>query len=132
MGAGMTKLHQQIDDMRARLAESSENERILLRALSHALDEVDQQLLQDVRQVTADHEARRVAILGELHILAARLCAFPAREAAATIDASARAVAEPARVVSRHAPGDWRLAARNIEDNLDLYAGPAAQPVRVE
>lgn len=127
----MTKLHLQIDDMRARLAENSENERILVRALSHALDEVDQQLLKDVRQVTAEHEARRVAILGELQVLASRLCSFPAREAAATIDSGMRSVAEP-RPICRHAPGDWRLAARNMEDELDLYAEPVPQQIRVE
>lgn len=120
----MSKLSQQIDDMRARLAENAENERTLLRALSDALDEVDQRLLREVREVTAEHEARRVAILGELQGLAVRLCAFPAHESASLLE-QAGSGAAPQRQFNRHAPGDWRLAARNIEDDLDLYAdGP--------
>ena len=67
----------QIDEMRARLTENAQAEQALLRALSQALGEVDQQLLSEVRQVTAEHEARRSDILDELHVLAARLCVFP-------------------------------------------------------
>jgi hypothetical protein len=147
------ELNQQIEDMRARLLDNARNEQILLRALAQTLDQVDQRLLEEVRQVTADHEARRSNILGELQLLATRLCVFPkplsvnpprAREQVTTLYTS-QAIAKPVsdepsaqptadapdvpppvplnarNGKARHAPGDWRQAASNIDQEIDLY-----------
>lgn len=133
----------QIEEMRARLNENAKAEQSLLRALSEALGQVDQQLLDEVRQVTAEHEARRADILGELHVLASRLCVFPkplqgdlakpheqvtslhtqAGETPprSTDEASAVLPLKPRGGKARHAPGDWRQAASNIDDELDFY-----------
>jgi hypothetical protein len=118
-----TKLHLQIEEMRARLADSAEGEQKLLRALAQALERVDRKLIYEVRQVTAGHAARRVAILAELQVLAERLCTFPAPLPRAPIAANdgAPTDAAQARTAGTHALGDWRLAASNIDDDLDLY-----------
>lgn len=138
------QLDQQIDEMRARLTENARNEQVLLRALAEALGQVDQQLLNEVRQVTAEHEARRSDILGELQVLASRLCVFPKtltsdlarpreqvtslqhREAGETLPRATDEVSSvlpltPRAGKTRHAPGDWRQAASNIDDELDFY-----------
>ncbi len=120
----MSKLHLQIEEMRIRLTENAHNEQALLKALGEALVHVDQKLLSEVRSLTAEHEARRGAILGELQMLASRLCAFPLpREPhPPAID---NALPESPTAVGAngypHAPGDWRMAAGNIEDDLDIY-----------
>jgi hypothetical protein len=126
----MDTLHSQIESMRRRLAENAHAEQTLLRALGEALDQVDQQLLREVRQVTSDHEVRRALILGELQVLASHLCAFPADHGALpAIDGAGPVTGAPApgRPAMRHAPGDWRLAAQNVaEDDLDLPFAAAA------
>jgi hypothetical protein len=137
------QLNQQIEEMRARLTENAQNEQLLLRALAEALGQVDEQLLTEVRQVTAEHEARRSDILNELQVLASRLCVFPKPlvsdstrahdqltsqnskpvEATQTANQVATQVVpmtpRPGKV--RHAPGDWRQAASNIDEELDFY-----------
>ncbi len=137
------QLNQQIDEMRARLTENAHNEQLLLRALADALGEVDQKLLNEVRQVTAEHEARRSDILGELQVLASRLCVFPKPLIADPTRAHGQITSQHTKpteapqaanqgatqVVSmtprpgkvRHAPGDWRQAASNIDEELDFY-----------
>ncbi|MEQ1576540.1 MAG: hypothetical protein ABL894_02700 [Hyphomicrobium sp.] len=118
------QLNQQIEEMRARLTENAQNEQVLLRALAEALGQVDQQLLTEVRQVTAAHEERRSNILGELQVLASRLCVFSKplgsdhfrpREQVTSLNSM------PGKISPRHAPGDWRQAASNIDDELDFY-----------
>jgi hypothetical protein len=121
------KLHLEIEELSTRLTENAAGEQALLRALSEALERVDRKLIDEVRQVTAGHAARRVAILAELQVLAERLCTFPAPGARAPVAANdelladASAPAGPARINAPHAPGDWRRAASNIDDGLDLY-----------
>ena len=73
----MTSLIQQIEEMRTRMNELAAGEQDLVRALGDALSRTDQKLLEDVRSVAADHEARRGAILNELQSLAARMGALP-------------------------------------------------------
>jgi len=114
----------QIEEMRARLNENAEHEQALLRALSEALGQVDKQLLNEVRQVTAEHEARRSDILGELHVLASRLCVFPKPLSSDVPRAHEQVTvlnAPPKNGKAAHAPGDWRQAASNIDEELDLY-----------
>jgi cell division septum initiation protein DivIVA len=123
----MTKLHQQIEEMRSRLTENAQREQALLRALSEALQHVDQSFLSEVRHVTAEHEARRGLILEELQTLAARLCILPApRETLTALGESASDLPTLHTNGHPHSPGDWRRAASNIEDDLDFYLkGPS-------
>jgi hypothetical protein len=121
----MSKMIQLVDEMRTRLNEVTEREQALVRALGEALTRVDHRLLQDVRSITSDHEARRGAILSELQSLAARIGAFPAgREPVAQLN-HAEPTAKPLAAANDRPPmfgrGDWRKAASNIEDELDVY-----------
>ena len=68
------------DEMWARLAEVDDTQRALIQALAEALRRADQKLLDDVRSVKMDHEARRVEILNELYNLASTIGAFPASQ----------------------------------------------------
>ena len=120
----MSKMIDLVEDMRARLDAVSGAEQALVRALAEALARVDQKLLHDVRSITTDHEARRGAILTELQGLAARMGAFPTpRESLAGIayGHAARPLAsndvEPA-----FGRGDWREAASNIAQELEIFA----------
>lgn len=114
----MTKLLAHIEEMRARLNEVADNENALVEALGDALDRLDQALLRDVRSIASAHEERREAILGELQGLAAGIGMFraplagPAREELPSYMPS-----EADRAI---APGDWRRATSNIEEELDF------------
>ena len=121
----MTKMIELVEEMRARLNQVTETEQALVRALADALSRVYQKLLQDVRDITTDHETRRGAILHELQGLASRIGAFPVpREPTAGLE-DANPAAKPAAAVKGHprpfSRGDWRQAASNIEDELDIY-----------
>jgi hypothetical protein len=129
----MSKMIQLVEEMRARLNQIADTEQQLVRALSEALSRVDQKLLQDVREISTEHEARRGAILHELQGLASRIGAFPpAREAVPGIEYDEHAHAHTNGHAPRHIAaangnqlpfqrGDWRQAANNIEDELDIY-----------
>ena len=121
----MSKMIQLVDEMRTRLNEITEREQALVRALGEALTRVDHRLLQDVRSITTEHEARRGAILLELQSLASRIGAFPAaREPAAPLNYAEPAPKHLAAANDRPSMfhrGDWRKAASNIEDELDSY-----------
>lgn len=122
----MSKMIELVDEMRTRLTEIAEREQALVRALGEALTRVDHRLLQDVRSITSEHEARRGAILSELQSLASRIGAFPAmaREPVAQLN-HAEPVLKPLAAANDRPPifgrGDWRKATRNIEDELDIY-----------
>lgn len=121
----MTKLLEQVEEMRSRLGEIAASEQTLVRALADALNNVDKKLLDDVRLVTAQHEARRGEILGELQSLAARICAFPLLpgpepvlvEAEPALPPYEPRPAEPAAA----SPGDWRKAASRIQEELEYH-----------
>ena len=105
----MTSLIQQIEEMRVRMNELAAGEQDLVRALGDALTSADQKLLQDVRSVAAEHEARRSAILNELQSLSARMGALPRpRGPFASPDGGAKGFAV-ARLAAAGA-GCWRLA----------------------
>jgi len=70
------KLLEQIEAMRARMNELATGEQAIIKTLGEALAAVDQLLLEDVRNVSAAHEARRGAILRELKMLAERMGAL--------------------------------------------------------
>ena len=76
----LTQLTSHIEQMRQRLAQTAATERSLVQDLGDALKRFDQDTLQNVRNVAAEHEARRSGILNELHALAASIGMFsPAR-----------------------------------------------------
>jgi hypothetical protein len=121
----MTKMIELVEEMRARLNQSAESEHALVRALGEALSRVDQKLLQDVRNMTVDHESRRGAILHELQTLATRIGAFPTqREQVPGVEFGNPTSKPIAAANGNQLPfnrGDWRQAANNIEDELDIY-----------
>jgi hypothetical protein len=128
----MTKMVQLVEEMRARLSQIADSEQALVRALGEALSLVDQKLLHDVRNLTTEHETRRAAILYELQGLASRIGAFPTAqpEPAPELDYADPAVVAIGTAHSGTAMngsprpfsrGDWRQAASNIEDGLDVY-----------
>lgn len=131
----MAQLSQKLAEMHRRLSETAQEEQALVNALSAALTHVDDKLLTEIRQVTAQHEARRSLIMNELQLLATRLCAFPVaapEPRMAMIDDETMhptmhpAVAGPVNGRATHAPGNWRIAAQNIQDDLDFYTDPPA------
>ena len=133
----MTKMVQLVEEMRARLSQIADSEQALVRALGEALSLVDQKLLQDVRSLTTEHEARRAAILYELQGLASRIGAFPTAQpepapeldyadpAVVTIGTAHNGAVHAGSAVNGSprpfSRGDWRQAASNIEDGLDVY-----------
>jgi hypothetical protein len=116
----MTTLIQQIEEMRIRMNDLATKEQGLVRALADALARADQTLLQDVRSVAAEHEVRRGAILNELQMLAARMCALhKPREPFAAIEEAPPPSPETQAPVVRGA--NWRQAAANIQDELAFH-----------
>ena len=117
----MTTLIQQIEEMRIRMNELAAKEQGLVRVLGDALARADKALLQDVRSIAAEHEVRRGAILNELQMLAARMCALhkPREPFAAIEEAPPPPSLETQTPVVRGA--NWRQAAANIQDELAFH-----------
>lgn len=120
----MAHLSQKLAEMHRRLAETAQEEQALVRALNAALNHVDEKLISEIRQVTLQHEQRRAVIMNELQLLATRLCTFPASSGEAVALESAPHATPLAGHGngSPHAPGNWRIAAQNIQDDLDFYS----------
>jgi hypothetical protein len=116
-----TTLIEQIEEMRIRMNELAAGEQDLVRALGDALNRADQKLLQDVRLVAEEHEARRGVILKELQSLATRMGALPRprRPFAAIEETPLDLTQEPPQPALRG--GDWRQAAANIRDELATH-----------
>lgn len=125
----MAHLSEKLAEMHRRLNEDAQEEQALVRALNAALNHVDEKLLAEIRSVTAQHEARRSAIMNELQFLATRLCAFPAPTPEPR-PALEGAYADGGHLNGHtHAPGNWRIAAQNVEDDdLDFFTDGPAQP----
>lgn len=140
----MTGLSQTVEDLLKRLETNSKSELNLVRALASAIKQVDDQTLRELRNLTLHHELRRETILGELQVLAQRMCHLPARPVSsvkAAIDSPAfakhDAVTDVAEEIAEALNGgtnghaingngaDWRQAARNIQNDLDLAFGPS-------
>ena len=119
----MTSLIEQIEEMRSRMNALAAGEQGLVTALGEALARADQKLLQDVRSVAADHEARRGAILSELQSLAARMGALPRppqEPYAALTETPVNLTPREITPLARGA-GDWRQAAANIEEVVSYH-----------
>lgn len=123
----MTESETHIQRMQQRLEAIAAREQLLIATLNDALIDADRKLLDKVRNVTIEHEARRSAILSELHGLADRIGAFPVADAPDTIEHEPAVTLDPEPAVTASAPessargGDWRTAARRISDDLDLH-----------
>ena len=118
----MSKMMNLVEDMRARLDAIADTEQALVRALGEALNRVDHKLLHDVRSITTEHETRRGAILLELQGLASRIGAFPStRESRAGIEYEPRPIANGNDPEPAFGRGDWREAANNIQQELDIF-----------
>jgi hypothetical protein len=131
----LTHLTSHIEQVRQRLAQTAHTERAVVQELGDALKRFDQDTLQNVRTVVADHEARRSGILDELHALAGSIGTFrPVREPVEPVAISPADFFEqnPDRLNRDvavenghpHAPavGDWRQATKNLSyaDELDF------------
>jgi hypothetical protein len=122
----LTNLLPHIDEVREQLSQIGDTEQSLVKDLAGSLKILDQQLLQDVRQVAADHQIRRGTILNALEDLAGSIGMFrPQHE-----DALPKPVGAPQPVAAipeqidyghQYAPtaGDWRQATKNLQNRLD-------------
>ncbi len=120
-GEWMTKLLQHIEEMRVRLSEIAGDEQALVQALGDALNRLDQQLLRDVRTIASEHELRREEILGELQGLAGGIGMFRAPLASPPAPEELPHYRRANGLQQRIAPGDWRQATSNIEDDIDIH-----------
>jgi hypothetical protein len=125
-GPQMTKLLQYIEEMRARVLDVASSEKVVVKALADALDRLDTQLMREVRTITSEHEARRAAILGELHGLAAGIGMFQPLQSAPAPEALPTYRTDGAHQTI--VPGDWRAATRNIEEELEMRLNGRAHP----
>jgi hypothetical protein len=121
----MTDLVQQLEHMRVRMNQQAQHESNLVAELSDALRATDHQLLQDVRTLAAEHEARRATILCELQMLAARLNALPGRDQDGnTLSDAPRgmlASAMPANGQPDQRSSDWEQRSAHIRDALATH-----------
>ena len=126
----MSRLVQLVEELQERLSTVADTEHTLVSTLRDALARFDQKLLQDVRDITAEHESRRNLILHELQGLATRMGAFPgARRAAQFGPSPSTPEVRPSLPANgngngRRPPaegGAWRQAADRLQDELDSY-----------
>jgi non-ribosomal peptide synthetase component F len=129
----MSKMAALVDELRQQLNTVREGEQELVASLREALDQYDQRLLQDVRNLAAEHEARRGAILCELQSLARRMGAFPPpREphlelTDGTPPMRATPPALPRTVTAQNGKlhavegGAWREATQRLQSELEGY-----------
>jgi hypothetical protein len=111
----LTELTPHITAMRTKLSQTAEHERLLTQALSDELKRMDQQTLQSVRSLSAEHEARRAGILLELQALAASMGTFlPARDPVESVTISQDGRPHATAV------GDWRQATKNLSYHDEL------------
>jgi hypothetical protein len=124
----------QIEQMQQQLESMAAREKVLMAALSEALADADRRLLDDVRSISQEHEARRSHIFSEMQLLADRIGTFPtpAKPVASVAYQSVElaAVAAPTAAnaadgdASRVEPpkgGDWRKATEKIAQELSLH-----------
>jgi hypothetical protein len=120
-----TKLLQHIEEMRGLLTATATHEQSLVKALSDALNQVDNQLAGSIRRVAAEHQARRAEIFNELQALASTMGMFqpPPQEVPY--------IAAPQNDGQPYFPavGDWRQATTNMsfEDQVDYHLNGVAR-----
>jgi hypothetical protein len=115
----MSKLLQHMDEMGAILTHTTKHEQSLVKALGDALRQVDHQLVEEIRNLNTQHQARRAEIFLELQALACSIGLFPTAQEIPHVP--------PANEVNAQGQfipvGDWRQAAQNInyQDELDFH-----------
>jgi len=129
----------QFAEMNARLEEIENREGVLMQSLRDRLTSVDRKLLDNVRNLTTEHETRRTVILTELQTLAERIGAFPVTgdpvhiiecepiDAPRYVPQTPPQPQTPQRPVAPNLPetapvsngGDWRKAAEKIRDDFE-------------
>jgi hypothetical protein len=138
----MTRMIQLVEEMGAKIAHIKDTEQELVRALGKALNRVDQRLLQNVREITSEHGARRGAMLHELQCLATRIGSFPTSHRSMSGFERVEPAVSPIEAANGPAAnsipavdgldaangdetflqcGDWRQAVSNIQDEPDRY-----------
>ena len=131
MPSELTKLAPHIEQARTTLSQTAEHERTLVQRLSDEMSRFDQQTLQGVRTLAAEHEARRAGILDELQALADSIGTFqPQHENAlpkpVTIPRPiagpqpAAAIPEQVDYGYQYSPPAWRRATKNPSLESDL------------
>jgi hypothetical protein len=121
----MKTLAQEIEEMRLRMNDWAKSEVGLVTTLDHALTDADNKLLDDVRNLASQHEARRAAILFELQGLASRHGALPtSRDPFAPINYAApllNAVEEPSKGQLANGQRDWRVPPPSMAEELTRH-----------
>ncbi len=140
----LTKLAPHVERARTTLTQTAEHERVLVQALSAEMKCLDQQTLQGVRTVAAEHEARRAGILDELQALADSIGTFRPQHERAPLEsvATPRPLPQPVAIPQplarpqptavgipdqidyghQYGPADWRQATKNVSLQDDLEA----------
>jgi hypothetical protein len=126
----MSTLAKELEEMRMRMNDLAKNEQGLITALGDALSRADHKLLDDVRNISAEHDARRGAILGELQKLASRLGSLPkGTEVFAPLGSTARELPSlegPHGLAGPPISGraDWlRPSTATLQDELSKHLG---------
>ena len=123
----MTDLVQQLEQLRVRMNQQAQQEAHLLAQFGDVLRATDHQLLREIRTLTAEHEARRTAILCELQMLASRLDAVPIRaESAAPLPAAARGFLPSGVPANGEPSGDWEQRSALIREALNNHLSKGA------
>jgi hypothetical protein len=115
----MSKLIQHVDEMSGILTQTTKYEASLVKALGDALRQVDDHLVQNIRNLNTQHQARRAEIFLELQALACSIGLFPT-----TQEIPHAPPANDAHAHGQFIPvGDWRQAAQNInyQDELEFH-----------
>ncbi len=126
----MAKLLQQIAHVSTHLAETFRNEQALVKSLADDLNNLDQQLLRDIRQVAADHQIRRGTIFNALVDLAGSIGMFPPQHEhrlPEPVTTPQPGAVVPEQIDYGHQyglpAGDWREATKNesLQDELEVH-----------
>jgi len=121
---GESRLTEQLEQMRVRMNEVARREHEMAAELNAAVRSMDEQLLHEVRSITAAHEARRATILNELQMLAARLDGLPKHvRQRASIGAAPQGLLPLQGVSARQRPLEQHDTEQAIRDALGRRVG---------
>ncbi|MDX2205706.1 MAG: hypothetical protein NW223_23345 [Hyphomicrobiaceae bacterium] len=116
-------LGEEIETLRDQMRQAALQEEAMLRSLAESINAVEEMLLQRVRDIAAEHGARRSQLLDELRGLAGRIGTLPAVTESSRLEGGVVPVmfslASSEAAVARSG-ADWRHAARAIADDEEL------------
>lgn len=116
-------LDEQIETLRAHVHDVTAREQSMLRSLSETIALAEENLLQQVREITAQHGARRAEVLAELQSLAGCIGSLPRALDNGTDEmgeASTQIFPEAKYEPIAIAAGDWRRATSIIEQDENM------------